>query len=50
MVVISFVPALISVHGTQPNGDGDAVASGEVKGVREQASDVAAGVHKRRKG
>jgi hypothetical protein len=30
MVVISFVPMLISKHGTQPNGDDDAVASGEV--------------------
>ena len=49
-MVISFVPVLILEHGTQPNGDGDGVASEEVEGVREQAVDAAAGVDKSRKG
>jgi hypothetical protein len=46
MAAILSVPVLITEHGSQPIEDGDAVASWEVKGARDNA----VGVYMRRKG
>jgi hypothetical protein len=45
MAAILSVPVLITEHGSQPIEDGDAMASWEVKGTRDDA-----GVYMRRKG